>query len=69
MSLSELPFEVPSSLSEYLIPEEEFYQKNPQYRALATGAVVFHEGQILLVQRSASEKAFPNFWVCVLQTD
>jgi len=65
MSNSELPFEVPSALEAYLVSEKEFLLRNPEYRVLATGAAVFHEGKLLLVKRSASEKAFPNMWVCV----
>lgn len=58
------PFEYPSSLEEYMITEKQFYQRNPLYTKLATGAVVFNsDGKLLLVQRAASEKAFPNAWV------
>ncbi|ORY03665.1 NUDIX hydrolase domain-like protein [Clohesyomyces aquaticus] len=57
------PFEYPSSLQDYMINEKEFYLQNPQIAKLATGAVVFNsEGKILIVQRAANEKAFPDCW-------
>ncbi|KAF2180577.1 hypothetical protein K469DRAFT_639535 [Zopfia rhizophila CBS 207.26] len=63
MSDTKLPFECPSSLNEYLIPEKEFYIQNPHYNMLCTGAVVFNsEGKLLLIQRASDEKAFPNCW-------
>ncbi|KAF2475706.1 uncharacterized protein BDR25DRAFT_331499 [Lindgomyces ingoldianus] len=58
-----IAFEHPPCLQEYMISEKEFFQQNPQYTHLVTGAVVFNsEGNILLVQRAADEKAFPNLW-------
>ncbi|PSN69217.1 hypothetical protein BS50DRAFT_572376 [Corynespora cassiicola Philippines] len=55
--------EYPKSLEEYAVPEKDFYARNPQYQALVTGIVVFdNDGKLLLVQRAADEKAFPNLW-------
>jgi hypothetical protein len=53
-----------SSLQEYAVSEQEYLRQHPEYDLLVTGAVVFNkEGKVLLVQRAADEKAFPNLWV------
>ncbi|KAF2261506.1 hypothetical protein CC78DRAFT_499971 [Lojkania enalia] len=60
---SKSPFEAPPDLQEYMVPDRVFIERNPQHNILAVGAVVFNsEGRMLLVQRAADEKAFPNFW-------
>ena len=59
-----LPFEYPASLQEYVITERQFFEQNPQYTHVCSGAVVFNsEGKLLLVQRAKEEHAFPNAWV------
>ena len=58
------PFEYDPSLEEYKLPERKFLQKHPDLTAVCTGIVVFNEkGELLLVKRATSEKAFPDFWV------
>ena len=57
-------FDYPSNLQEYAINEAEYLRQHPEYDVLCTGVVVFDKhGKLLLVQRAADEKAFPNFWV------
>lgn len=59
------PFDYDPSLEEFKVPEKQYLEANPKYQALCTGIVVFNEkGELLLVKRAASEKAFPDFWVC-----
>lgn len=42
----------------------EFLRQRSQYDVLCTGIVVFNKnGKLLLVQRAADEKAFPDMWV------
>lgn len=61
------PFEYAPELQEYMVSEKEFLRQNPQYNVLVTGIAVFNnEGKLLLVQRAADEKAFPNCWVRTL---
>ena len=58
-------FEYPPSLQGYAVNEAEYLRQHPEYDVLCTGVVVFNkDGKLLLVQRAADEKAFPNFWVC-----
>lgn len=53
----------PSSLSEYAVSANEFLRQHSEYHVLCTGIAVFDKGgKLLLVRRSPSEKAFPNFW-------
>jgi isopentenyldiphosphate isomerase len=54
----------PSSLQRYAVTDAEYLRSHPEYDVLCVGAVVFNkEGKLLLVQRAASDKAFPNMWV------
>ncbi|KAF2125042.1 hypothetical protein P153DRAFT_370362 [Dothidotthia symphoricarpi CBS 119687] len=63
MSTSTPSFDYDPSLQEYAVHEKEFLRQHPRYSVLCTGIVVFHEnGKLLLVQRAADEKAFPNAW-------
>ncbi|KAF1946840.1 hypothetical protein EJ02DRAFT_197846 [Clathrospora elynae] len=53
----------PSSLQEYAVSEKEYVRQHPEYDLLVTGAVVFNrEGKLLIVQRAADERAFPDLW-------
>jgi isopentenyldiphosphate isomerase len=53
-----------SFLQEYAVSEQEYLHQHPEHDLLVTGAVVFNkEGKLLLVQRAADEKAFPDLWV------
>jgi isopentenyldiphosphate isomerase len=64
MTISVPSLHYPSSVQEYAVSEQEYLRQHPEYDVLVTGAVVFNrEGKLLLVQRAADEKAFPNFWV------
>jgi hypothetical protein len=59
-----LSLDYPSSLQEYAVPEQEYLRQHPEYDLLVTGAAIFNkEGKLLLVQRAADEKAFPDLWV------
>lgn len=52
------------SLQEFAVNESEYLHQHPEYDVLCTGVVVFSKvGKMLLVQRAADEKAFPNLWV------
>ncbi|OCL13553.1 hypothetical protein AOQ84DRAFT_265720, partial [Glonium stellatum] len=55
-------FIVPQELANFSISKSEFLIQNSQFQNLAVGAMVFQEDRLLLVQRSASERAFPNLW-------
>ncbi|KAF2805563.1 uncharacterized protein BDZ99DRAFT_466532 [Mytilinidion resinicola] len=59
---STLHTSIPPDLEKYAITRAEFFKQNPQVDALAVGAVVYHKKRLLLIQRSASDRAFPNFW-------
>jgi isopentenyldiphosphate isomerase len=64
MTASVGSLDYPSSLQEYAVSEQEYLRQHPEFDLLVSGAVVFNkEGKLLLVQRAADEKAFPNFWV------
>ena len=64
-NMSGVLLDYPPSLAEYAVTEQEFLRRHPEFDILCTGVVVFNkEGKLLLVQRAAEEKAFPNFWVC-----
>jgi isopentenyldiphosphate isomerase len=64
MTSSPQALEYPESLKDYAIPEREYLRQHEDCDVLCTGVVVFNkEGKLLLVQRAADEKAFPNFWV------
>jgi isopentenyldiphosphate isomerase len=57
-------FDYPPVLQEYAVPEKEYLRQHPECNVLCTGIVVFNkDGKLLLVQRAADEKAFPNMWV------
>jgi len=57
-------FEYPSSLQEYAVNAAEYLRQHPQSDVLGTGIVVFNKDKkLLLVQRAADEKAFPDMWV------
>jgi isopentenyldiphosphate isomerase len=58
------PFDYPSSLQEFAVSDKEYLRQHPGYDVLCTGIAVFDaNGKLLLVQRAADEKAFPNYWV------
>ena len=58
------PLDYPPDLQEYAVSEAEYLRKHHQYDVLVSGAIVFNkDGKLLLVQRAADEKAFPNYWV------
>src|SRR6266568_7948970 len=59
-------FIVPQELAKFSISKSEFLAQNLKFQNLAVGAMVFHKDRLLLVQRSASERAFPNLWVSSL---
>ncbi|EUC44314.1 hypothetical protein COCMIDRAFT_6384 [Bipolaris oryzae ATCC 44560] len=57
------PLEYSADLQEFAISAPEYLSQHTQHDVLVTGAVVFDkDGKILLVQRAADEKAFPDFW-------
>ena len=57
-------FEYPESLQKYMITEREYCEQNPPLTQLCGGALLFDgESKMLLIQRSKTEKAFPNRWV------
>ncbi|KAF2824525.1 hypothetical protein CC86DRAFT_468621 [Ophiobolus disseminans] len=56
-------FDYPASLQEFAVNDAEYLRQHPEYNVLCTGVIVFNkEGKLLLVQRAADEKAFPNLW-------
>jgi 8-oxo-dGTP pyrophosphatase MutT (NUDIX family) len=60
-------FDYPSSLNEYAVSASKYLEQHKEYDVLCTGVAVFNtEGKLLLVQRAADEKAFPNAWVGVV---
>jgi hypothetical protein len=64
MTSTTTPFHYPPSLQEYAVTAEEYLDQHSEYHVLCTGVVVFDKtGKLLLVQRAADEKAFPNLWV------
>jgi isopentenyldiphosphate isomerase len=70
MTNSPPTFDYPATLQEYAVNETEYLRQHPEYHVLCTGAVVFDKtGKLLLVQRAADEKAFPNLWVRVALQD
>jgi isopentenyldiphosphate isomerase len=57
-------FEYPPSLNEYAVTASEYLEQHKEYDFLCTGVAVFNtDGKLLLVQRAANEKAFPEAWV------
>jgi isopentenyldiphosphate isomerase len=64
MTESLAKFEFPTSLQEYAVSAAEYLHQHPQFNVLCTGIVVFDkDGKMLLVQRAADERAFPDMWV------
>ncbi|KAF2489467.1 hypothetical protein BU16DRAFT_531756 [Lophium mytilinum] len=61
-STSTLYTSIPPDLEKYAITRAEFFKQNPHFDALAIGAVVYHKKRLLLIQRSATDRGFPNFW-------
>ncbi|GME34409.1 putative nudix domain protein [Neofusicoccum parvum] len=59
---SEKAFTSPDQLAHFSVSGQAYLQRHPQYQALAVGALVFHADRLLLVQRSTTERAFPNVW-------
>ena len=70
-----LRIHIPPSMKQYAITTTEYIAKNPQYQAVAVGAVIFNrpsdmtiqvydskDTRVLLVQRAAHERGFPNKW-------
>lgn len=58
---------IPPSLSHLTVSLAKFLEKNHKYRMLAVGACIFslsrqNPPRILLIQRAATERAFPNLW-------
>ena len=57
-------------LHQYAVPLSQFIDNHKQYAALAIGALIFSPShldslnitRLLLVQRAATEKSFPNLW-------
>ncbi|KAH3915508.1 hypothetical protein HBI56_149330 [Parastagonospora nodorum] len=63
MTESLAKFEFPTSLQEYAVNAAEYLHQHPQFDVLCTGIVVFDkDGKMLLVQRAADERAFPDMW-------
>jgi hypothetical protein len=57
-------FHFSDSLQEFAVSEATYLRQHPGYDCLVTGSIVFNEqGKLLLVQRAAEERAFPDFWV------
>ncbi|KAI4643496.1 hypothetical protein J4E93_006506 [Alternaria ventricosa] len=53
----------PDSLQEYAVSEKVYLEQHPEYNCLVTGSIVFNkEGKLLIVQRAAEERAFPDVW-------
>lgn len=64
------PLEYSADLQEFAIPAPAYLSQHPQHDVLVTGAVVFDkDGKLLLVQRAADERAFPDFWVSLRRID
>jgi isopentenyldiphosphate isomerase len=52
------------TLQDYAVNDKVYLERHPKYDVLCTGVVVFDkDGKLLIVQRAADEKAFPNMWV------
>ncbi|KAF2091456.1 hypothetical protein K490DRAFT_31235 [Saccharata proteae CBS 121410] len=52
----------PAHLSHLAVSHSEFLRRHSSVQQIAAGALVFQGDRLLLVQRSASEKAFPHRW-------
>ena len=64
MNTTEQPLSYDDSLEEYAVTAKDYLRQHPEYDVLCTGVAVFNkEGKLLLVQRAADERAFPDFWV------
>lgn len=55
-------FNVPESLNHLSVSREEYLRLDPKYQQLVVGALVFHGNRLLMVQRAATERAFPLVW-------
>jgi isopentenyldiphosphate isomerase len=67
MASTTTKFSYEPTLQEYAVNDREYLRRHPEYDVLCTGVVVFDkDGKLLLVQRAADEKAFPNMWVSSL---
>lgn len=58
---------IPASLSHLTVPLAKFLERYPKYRMLAVGACIFspssqNPSRLLLIQRAATERSFPNLW-------
>ncbi|KAF1913249.1 NUDIX hydrolase domain-like protein [Ampelomyces quisqualis] len=63
MAKATTEFQYPASLQEYAIDAAAYLRQHVEYDVMCTGVVVFNkDGKLLLVQRAADEKAFPNMW-------
>jgi ADP-ribose pyrophosphatase YjhB (NUDIX family) len=61
-------FSYEPALQEYAVNDRDYLKQHSEYDVLCTGVVVFDkDGKLLLVQRAADEKAFPNLWVSNLE--
>lgn len=52
---------IPLSLQQYAIPLPRFTTAHPKYAAFGTGAFIFHNNALLLIQRAATESS-ANLW-------
>ena len=69
---SPIRIHIPPSLAHLTIPLSTYLQKNPAFSNVAVGACIFtptieHQSsssppRLLLVQRAATERGFPNLW-------
>lgn len=59
---SEKPFTVPEDLAGFSVSSHAYLQRHTRWQVLAVGALVFNGDRLLLVQRSTTERAFPNLW-------
>lgn len=63
---------IPQSLAHLTVPLSTYFQKNSSFTNLAVGACIFArpadrhsspcQSRLLLIQRAATERGFPNLW-------